>query len=68
MCQTKHPFANLRFGYWGQTFKNEVRTALRTAGRDTQSPKTALFWDIYKRDLFLNILVPKRLLYLKKDV
>lgn len=47
MCQTIQQFANQRSGYLGQTFENEVRTALRTAGRDALSPKTALFWDMY---------------------
>lgn len=36
-------FGNQRSGYLGQTFENEVSTALRTAGRDALSQKTALF-------------------------
>lgn len=47
MYQTIQQLANQRSGYLGQTFENEVRTALRTAGRDALSPKTSLFWDMY---------------------
>lgn len=43
MCEAIQQFANQRFGYLGQTFENEVRTAFRTVGRDAVPPKIGLF-------------------------
>lgn len=42
MCEAIQQFTN--FGYLGQSFENEVRTAFWTAGRDAVPPKIGLFW------------------------